>query len=114
MKKSNPGINVLFQSFDVSLQLFKLGYKNIDGLDFSPKMLDVAYAKGVLKNTIEDTIDGKHKTNIPNGTYNWSQNHHRPMIEDDNTPNGVRRNHATALVFDPKNVGKDIQNYPNC
>lgn len=54
---------------NTSEELFKLGYKNIDGLDFSPKMLDVAYAKGVLKNTIEDTIDGKHKTNIPNDTY---------------------------------------------
>lgn len=50
-------------------ELFALGYKNVDGLDMSMSMLEVAKAKGILQNIICDSVDGNHQTDIPTDTY---------------------------------------------
>ena len=56
-------------SFLSQLQLKKLGYTQVDALDFSPKMLDLAKSRDIYRHYICDTVQLHPKNQIEDSKY---------------------------------------------
>ena len=72
----------------VGIELNKRGFRNVDGLEPSPEMLEIAISKNVYKETVTDAV-GYHQTTIPKESYDC-------LISS----GGMGQNHIPVVALD--------------